>query len=247
MGGADSMDHHALEFFAATDHGVPWAASFDAKHPDGLVVYDSNCRYRLWSPAMENLSGITSGQCVGQLAFDIFPFLKHTGEDRNIFDALQGGDKTVRDRPYVVASTGRYGLFDAVYGALRNERNEIVGAYGIIHDVTDRYLRGQFGASNRQEAQRSGTHHLMDARIWLKALGLAIKQRRSLMDLSQEEFAFRAGLHRTYITDVERGVRNVSMGSLLKISQALELDVWVITGYTELLAGSLEAEQNFDE
>jgi CheY-like chemotaxis protein len=64
------------------------------------------------------------------------------------------------------------------------------------------------------------------ATIDLKALlGLAIKTERSVLGISQEELAERAGLHRTYVSDVERGVRNPSIESIEKLAQALKLSV----------------------
>lgn len=56
-------------------------------------------------------------------------------------------------------------------------------------------------------------------------LGTTIKSKRSELGLSQEELADRAGLHRTYISDVERGTRNVSLGSIEKLAAALGLSV----------------------
>jgi two-component system, response regulator len=43
--------------------------------------------------------------------------------------------------------------------------------------------------------------------------------------MSQEELAARAGLHRTYISDVERGVRNPSIASIEKLAEALKLSI----------------------
>jgi two-component system response regulator len=56
-------------------------------------------------------------------------------------------------------------------------------------------------------------------------LGNAIKTTRSALGISQEELAARAGLHRTYVSDVERGVRNPSLGSVEKLANALELSL----------------------
>lgn len=39
---------------------------------------------------------------------------------------------------------------------------------------------------------------------------------------SQEEFADRAGLHRTYVSGVERGVRNPTVTVLEKLAEGLE-------------------------
>lgn len=56
-------------------------------------------------------------------------------------------------------------------------------------------------------------------------LGVAIKAERSALGISQEELAYRANLHRTYVSDVERGARNPSLGSVEKLAEALELSV----------------------
>lgn len=58
-----------------------------------------------------------------------------------------------------------------------------------------------------------------------KLLGMAIKTQRSLLGISQEELAHRAGLHRTYVSDLERGARNPSLDSIEKLAQALQLSV----------------------
>lgn len=51
--------------------------------------------------------------------------------------------------------------------------------------------------------------------------GKVVRERRTSLDLSQEELAFRSGLHRTYTADIERGARNPSMNSLLKLADGL--------------------------
>ena len=58
----------------------------------------------------------------------------------------------------------------------------------------------------------------MDVR---KRVGLNLKKFRKELGLSQEEFAFKAGLHRTYISGIERGVRNPTVLVLEGIAQAL--------------------------
>jgi len=55
--------------------------------------------------------------------------------------------------------------------------------------------------------------------------GVAVKTRRKDLGYSQEELAERAGLHRTYVADVERGARNLSLLSIEKLALALELPI----------------------
>lgn len=58
---------------------------------------------------------------------------------------------------------------------------------------------------------------------WL--FGRAVRKRRRELDLSQEELAERAGLHRNYISDIERGDRNPSIENVEKLAKALDLKV----------------------
>jgi len=51
--------------------------------------------------------------------------------------------------------------------------------------------------------------------------GTAIRTRRKLLGISQEELAGRAGLHRTYVADIERGARNLSLANIEKLARAL--------------------------
>jgi CheY-like chemotaxis protein len=56
-------------------------------------------------------------------------------------------------------------------------------------------------------------------------LGNVIRRERAALGISQEELAARAGLHRTYVSDVERGARNPSLESVEKLARALELSL----------------------
>ena len=53
--------------------------------------------------------------------------------------------------------------------------------------------------------------------------GLAVKTVREARNLTQEELAHRAGIHRTYLSDIERGSRNPSLVNLDRLAGALGL------------------------
>ena len=58
--------------------------------------------------------------------------------------------------------------------------------------------------------------------------GKAMRKRRWELGLSQEELAIRSGLHRTYVADIERGSRNISLRSIEKIARGLEIPIWTL-------------------
>ena len=56
-----------------------------------------------------------------------------------------------------------------------------------------------------------------------RSLGQTIRDLRASRGYSQESFAHAVGLHRTYVSDIERGERNVSLHNLVRIANTLEM------------------------
>jgi transcriptional regulator with XRE-family HTH domain len=54
-----------------------------------------------------------------------------------------------------------------------------------------------------------------------RRFGELVRRLRLEKGYSQEEFSFRVGLHQTYISSVERGERNVTIGTADRIAKAL--------------------------
>jgi transcriptional regulator with XRE-family HTH domain len=59
----------------------------------------------------------------------------------------------------------------------------------------------------------------------LQALGAAIRSLRLERGMTQEGLAEGAGLHTTYVSDVERGRRNVGVINLDRLANALSVDL----------------------
>ena len=55
--------------------------------------------------------------------------------------------------------------------------------------------------------------------------GIAVRRMRSEAGLSQEEFAVRCHLHRTYIGSIERGEKNVTLETAQKLAKALGVNL----------------------
>ena len=68
----------------------------------------------------------------------------------------------------------------------------------------------------------------MDEDELLRQFGKRVKKLRNARGYSQREFAERTGFHRTYISMVERGEKNVTLMSLVKISVGLNTRLEVL-------------------
>ena len=53
-----------------------------------------------------------------------------------------------------------------------------------------------------------------------------VRRRRKELGISQEELAHRADVHRTFVSQLERGVSNISIDNISRISDALGVPAW---------------------
>ncbi|AMW27295.1 helix-turn-helix domain-containing protein [Arthrospira platensis] len=66
-----------------------------------------------------------------------------------------------------------------------------------------------------------------------KALGQVLIKYRTLAKISQEELADRAGIHRTYVSQIERGLKSPTLSVLFRISQSLNTTASVLIAEVE--------------
>jgi len=52
-----------------------------------------------------------------------------------------------------------------------------------------------------------------------------VKEQRKKLGLSQEDFAAKAGFHRTYIGMIERAERNITLANIEKLTKALKVSL----------------------
>jgi transcriptional regulator with XRE-family HTH domain len=57
----------------------------------------------------------------------------------------------------------------------------------------------------------------------LSALGLNVRKHREICEFTQEKLAEKSGLDATYISDIERGLRNPGIKNVVKLAKALGL------------------------
>ncbi|MCC7527301.1 MAG: helix-turn-helix transcriptional regulator [Candidatus Melainabacteria bacterium] len=75
-------------------------------------------------------------------------------------------------------------------------------------------------------------------------LGSILRHRREMLYITQEELAEASGFHRSYISDVERGHRNLAVRNLRRICEALEFPASAVLKQVEI---SLAANKRDDQ
>jgi len=74
-----------------------------------------------------------------------------------------------------------------------------------------------------------------------KTFGASVRSLRNLLGISQEALAERADLHRTYVSDVERGMRNLSLESIDRLARALDVSASALFPQPEFNAVGMTA------
>ena len=107
---------------------------------DGILAFDLECRYTLWNPEMERISGIPASAVLGKSAFEAFPFLVATGENKCFYEALAGRKCKSKEQRFDVPESGRSGLFEGDYSPLHDANDNVIGGIAIIRDITQKRI-----------------------------------------------------------------------------------------------------------
>lgn len=129
---------------------------------EGIVVYDCDLRVLIWNSYMEQMTGLTALEVIGQRATEIFPHVKKAGVDKLMKKALAGEFVKSGDIFYEIPRTGKSGWYVGTYAPHRNSRGAIIGIIGVIHDLTYR--------KQAEEAKRASEEALRTSRANLLAL-----------------------------------------------------------------------------
>ena len=110
----------------------------------GQVVLDSELRYRMWNPAMEQITGLRPEQVLGRTPQELFPFLQNIGIIDAMRRALEGGITHSNDFQYDIPGTDRRGWATALVGPMRNTKGEIIGVINSVIETTSRVQDERF-------------------------------------------------------------------------------------------------------
>lgn len=73
-------------------------------------------------------------------------------------------------------------------------------------------------------------------------LGRAVKAVRARQGMTQEQVSAAAGLHPTYVSDIERGARNPSWAALVRLAAGMGVSIGEIAGAYDAADGPERAE-----
>jgi ribosome-binding protein aMBF1 (putative translation factor) len=100
----------------------------------------------------------------------------------------------------------------------------------IVWEVADESVREGMRLQGRaRQIAYQGVESVPLKKIELSRFGSRIRRERELLGLSQEGFAIRCGLNRSYLGGVERGDRNLTFGVLCAICEGLTCDIAAVT------------------
>lgn len=79
------------------------------------------------------------------------------------------------------------------------------------------------------------TDNNLNPQILNELVGMKIRRIRTSLNLSQEDFAEKVGLHRTYIGQIERAEKNITLKNINKICYALKIDPKDLFNFSDIL------------
>jgi PAS domain S-box-containing protein len=108
---------------------------------DGIITYDREGSYTLWSPSMERLTGVKSVDVIGRRSVDVFPFLKESGLDIAIERSLRG--EAVKSPPmhFMIPGTDKRCYTEQQNFPLFNEFAQVTGGLAIVRDLKELQIR----------------------------------------------------------------------------------------------------------
>ncbi len=100
-----------------------------------MFAFDTECTFTVWNERMERLSGLSSADVVGRIAWDVFPVLKVSGEDAYLHSALDGEKSVCRTAAF---ASGSSNTPDVHYSPLIDSHGAVIGGVAIVRDHNHR-------------------------------------------------------------------------------------------------------------
>ena len=104
----------------------------------GIIVYDRDGKYLLWNQYMVEMTGLVQEAVLGKSPEEILPIFRIESFMPLLQQAMSGEIAAIPDMEYVIPPTGKSGWLGGYCGPLRNAKGNVIGAIGVINDITER-------------------------------------------------------------------------------------------------------------
>ncbi len=122
---------------AALRHEEAFSELVIESSTEGIIAIDTAERHTVWNAAVEAMTGLPRQAVLGRTLGTIFPRMAGTPLETAWRAALGGRPSSLHGRPYSIAETGRSGVYDATFAPLHGTDGAIVGALGMLRDITE--------------------------------------------------------------------------------------------------------------
>ena len=133
------------------------------------VVYDRYLRFAAWSPLMEELTGLSAADVVGEHCLDLFPSFCEQGVHAMLTKVLTGQTFSAVETFLSSPRGGRPVWVISRFTPLRDDAGELVGVVATSHDITER---------KRTEESLLQNHNLLRAVVEGTTDAVFVKDRR---------------------------------------------------------------------
>lgn len=107
----------------------------------GIILYDSELRYRVFNPFMERLTGKSQQDVLSRVAAEVFPRLRSSGLEDALKRALRGEVVHVADALVPKHAADGHDVWEScIFAPHRDPQGSIVGVIGMVRDITERHL-----------------------------------------------------------------------------------------------------------